>query len=210
MIEEKDKSLQQLWLEEPLRFQASFWPHVKFYDKQVKAIHSVRDNIETIVPAGNMLGKDFLAAFVALWFFFSNYSMTRRNASVRIVTTSVRDDHLRVLWSEIARFASSSVVPLLYDQGGPLTMVHHELRHSSERKLRNPINYIVGIVSAKGEGLQGHHAANTLGIIDEASGVEQDVYDMMCTWAKRRLIIGNPNPCSNFFFKGVNAGDLLL
>lgn len=186
----------------------SLWPRVKFYSKQVEIIHSVRDNVETYVPAGNMLGKDFVSGFIALWFFLSFYDRTEDGASVRVLTTSVKDDHLRVLWSEISMYLCSSAVPLLSDKGGPLTALSHELRYSHEKDSHNPKNYLLGCVSGKGEGMQGHHAKHTLLIIDEASGVEDIVYELGGTWAKKILIIGNPLPCANFFYKGVKAGDL--
>ena len=43
-------------LREPINFGKLVWPEVGFYDKQREAIRSVRDNIETVVPAGNQLG----------------------------------------------------------------------------------------------------------------------------------------------------------
>ncbi len=58
--------------------------------------------------------------------------------------------------------------------------------------------------------MAGHHAPHTLCIIDEASGVDQVVYDMQQGWAKRLLVISNPNPTQNFFYKAVEAGDLLV
>lgn len=202
-------SYQEQWRKEPLLMQQAVWPKVQFYSKQIEIIYSVRDNVETYVPAGNMLGKDFVAGFIALWFFIAHYRMDRSRQWVRVVTTSVKDDHLRVLWSEIAKYTASASVPLLQEDGGPLVMNHHEIRHHSERNLKNPINYLLGCVSSKGEGMQGHHAENTLLIVDEASGVDDTVYDMATTWAKRILIIGNPLPCSNFFYKGVKGGDML-
>lgn len=198
----------ELWRREPLLMQQAVWPHVKFSAKQIEIIHSVRDNVETVVPAGNMLGKDFVAGFIALWFFITNYNKDRSRQWVRVVTTSVKDDHLRVLWSEIAKYLGSSTIPLTVDRGGPLVVLSHEIRHVSERSDKNPINYILGCVAGQGESMQGHHAENTLLIIDEASGVEDIVYDMGTTWAKRILIIGNPLPCTNFFFRAVKGGDI--
>ena len=46
---------------DPVEFKKLCWPDVEFYDKQREIIYSVQDNDETIVPAGNMLGKDFVA-----------------------------------------------------------------------------------------------------------------------------------------------------
>lgn len=184
-----------MWLKERL------WPDVRFYDKQIEIIYSVVDNDETYVPAGNMLGKDFVAGFIALWFFLAH-------REVRVITTSVKDDHLRVLWGEIGRYIQSAQQPLTLDRGGPLLWNHHDIKKVVDGKLCT-ISYLRGMVSKAGEGMAGHHAKHTLGIIDEASGVADLVYTQMDTWSKRKLIIGNPNPCANFFFKGVEAGDLL-
>ena len=47
--------------QDPIRFCGYFWPDYNIYDKQREIMYSVRDNYETIVPAGNELGKDFIA-----------------------------------------------------------------------------------------------------------------------------------------------------
>jgi phage terminase large subunit len=203
--------LREAWREDPLKMQHALWPDVAFYDKQREIIYSVRDNIETIVPAGNQLGKDFVSGFIALWFFITHYQADKSRNWVRVITTSVKDDHLDVLWGEIARFVSGSCVPLSHKLGGPLVVTHHEIRHVNDMELSggNAGSYLKGSVSAKGEGMQGHHAEHTLLIIDEASGVDDVVYNMGTTWAKRVLIIGNPHQCENFFKRGVKQGDLI-
>ncbi len=187
----------------PLTLGSLLWPKVTFYDKQVQVIDSVWRNKETIVPAGNKLGKDFVAGFIALTFFLLH-------EEVRIVTTSVKDDHLRVLWGEIGRFIQDSEVPLLRDKGGPIIYNHRDIRKvSMATGQEDKISYLRGMVSERGEGMAGHHAAATLLIIDEASGVDDVVYTQGGTWAGRVLAIGNPNPCQNFFKRLVKAGDLV-
>ena len=89
-----------------------------------------------------------------------------------------------------------------------MVVLSHEIRHVSERSDTNPINYILGGGAGQGESMQGHHAENTLLIIEEASGVEDIVYDMGTPWAKHILGIGNPLPCTNFFFRAVKGGDI--
>ena len=86
----------------------------------------------------------------------------------RIVTTSVAEHHLTVLWGEIGRFLTTSKQPLLAKDGGPLVVNHMEIRRKDEMHAKNPLNYLVGRVSAKGEGLAGHHADVTLAVADEA------------------------------------------
>ena len=67
---------------DPLGFVARVWPKVILYDKQAEIMESVRDNDDTIVIAGNQLGKDFISGLIALWFFCS-----RRPA--RVVTSGI-------------------------------------------------------------------------------------------------------------------------
>lgn len=187
-------------LKDPLRFGKMLWPDVEFYDKQREIIHSVRDNDETYVPAGNQLGKDFVAAFIALWYFLCHHP-------VKVLTTSVKDDHLRVLWGEIDRFIRTASMPLTAEHGGPLIYNHREMRKLVGGAMEKD-SYLLGCVSERGEGLSGHHAPFTLLIADEASGVDDMVYSAGQGWMKRFLAIGNPNPCTNFFRGGVEGGDL--
>lgn len=194
---------------DPIEFAAIQWPKVKFYREQRQAIYSTLRNKETMVVAGNMLGKDFLAGFTALYFFLSRHPC-------RIITTSVDATQLEgVLWGEIRNFIQTAKYPLDSEQGGPLLVNHLHLRKIVNGETCG-ISYCQGRVAAKGEGLLGHHVAKTgdgiprtLFIADEASGVEDVSYERATTWADRMLIIGNPYDCNNFFKRGVTEGDLL-
>lgn len=188
---------------DPLEFQSVMWPDVRFYNKQREIVESVEDSAVTVVPAGNMLGKDYVAGFVAL----STFLRARlAGLTCRVVTTSVKDDHLRVLWGEVSRFVKGARFPLTHDKGGPLVFNHRDVRYASEGT--QGVSYLRGMVSERGEGMAGHHADVTLGIIDEASGVDDLVFTQMETWARRILIIGNPNPTTNFFYNLVKQGDV--
>ena len=159
-----------------------------------------------------------MTGFIALCFFLRAMKL---GMTCRVVTTSVAEHHLKVLWGEIGRFLVDCKVPLLVRDSGPLVVNHMEVRRASEVDAKNPLNYLVGRVSEKGEGLAGHHADWTLGIGDEASGIDDKVYEMFQGWAsgtpgrrgrglKRMLFIGNPNPTDNFFKKACKAGDLVV
>lgn len=196
---------------DPIQFAKLLWPNIYFYDKQREAIYSSIFNDQTYCVAGHQLGKDFLAGFVALYTFLVN-------KEVRIVTTSVKDDHLRVLWGEIGRFIETARTdtpfgPLRSKDGGPLIVKHRELRklvRDQNRIVECKISYALGMVSEKGEGMAGHHAANTLLIIDEASGVDPEVLNRASSWAKRVLVVGNPyGGPTTWFYKVVKAGDVL-
>ncbi len=198
---------------DPFIIKQLFWPDVCFFDKQWEIILSVWNNYETVVPAANMLGKDFTAGFVALARILARKD-DGSEKQTRVVTTSVKDDHLRVLFGEIGRFIQSSKHPLTADKGGPLIFNHRDIRKIvvvNGRKEVCPITYLRGMVSERGEGLAGHHAEDTLGVIDEASGVDPFVFTQMQTWAKSMLVFGNCNETdvNHPFRKAVREGDLV-
>lgn len=194
---------------DPVKFINKCWPDITLYNKQRDILYSLADNDETIVPAGNMLGKDFITGLAVLWFFLS------RNPC-RIVTTSVDDTQLNaVLWGEIRRFIQSSHIALTTADGGPLLVNDMKIRKVYKGQICG-LSYLLGRVATDdGTGFLGHHIADigdgiprTLFVADEASGVPDMYYDKADTWAKRKLIIGNPFPCSNFFKRNVRGGDL--
>lgn len=190
---------------DPIRLATTMWPHSTFYDKQEEVIYSTLYNDVTVVTAGNKLGKDYVAGFICLYHFLVF-------PECRVITTSVKDDHLRVLWGEIGRWVQTATQPMEAGRGGPLIINHREIRKMRPpiaKRRRCEISYLRGMVSERGEGLAGHHAAHTLGVIDEASGVDDEALVQMEGWAKRILIFGNPNPCSNFFKRLIKSGDLL-
>jgi hypothetical protein len=191
---------------DPLKFKNILWPNVTFYKQQREIIYSVAEDDETVVPAANKMGKDFVAAFIVLWFFITRHP-------VRIITTSAKDDHLRVLWGEIMNFVNTAKYPLAADKGGLLVLNHQDMR-KIVRGEKCPISYCTGMV-AKAEtiaAMQGHHVAETgdgiprtLFVCDESSSVPHDYKKMADTWANRQLIFGNTWPCNNFFFQAVKG-----
>lgn len=189
------------WRRDPLAFVYDHWPDVRLYDKQEEIILSVRDNDETVVVAGHQLGKDFISAAVAIWFFTTHHP-------VRIVTTSVKDDHLRVFFGELGRFLTTAEIPLTRDRGGPLIVNHRDIKKVGSDGNVCPISYLRGMVSEKGEGMAGHHAAYTLFVVDEASGVEDVVFERASTWAKKTLVIGNPYGSGGWFYRADERGDI--
>lgn len=191
---------------DPIKLAQVCWPSVTFYREQRQIIYSVEENDETYVVAGNMLGKDFITGYICLRAFLVN-------TVARIVTTSVKDDHLRVLWGEIGRFITTCRFPLVYNKSvknpGPLRINHRDITKVDQKTGEvDRISYLRGMVSERGEGLAGHHAPYTLAVGDEASGIEDQSYMQFQGWAKRMLFIGNPNPSQGFFYKNVKAGDL--
>lgn len=202
------------FLRDPLKMCAVLWPHFPLWSREKELFYSVWHHKETICVAGNMLGKDFTAGMIALTFF-----LTR--TPCRILTTSVDGTQLEgVLWGEIRRLIQESRVPLDVQRGGPLLINHLHIRKvftSGPNKGETcGLSYLLGRVAAKGEGMLGHHIAETgdgiprtMFMGDEASGLDDLSIDRGETWADRILLIGNPYPCTNRFYRDSEAGDLL-
>lgn len=185
---------------DPIKFIKLVWPKIRLYDKQREIIYSVRDNDITVVPAGNMLGKDFISALIVLWFF-----NTRR--PVRIVTSSVKFEQLNdVLWGEMRRLIETAEIKL------PIHENYMKLRHIRNDGSFVPLTEVIGQVVKQGEAMLGRHLPNdiprTMALFDEASAIPTTVYDSAQTWAHKSLVIGNCFPTTNFFFQAVERGDI--
>ena len=186
--------------EDPVKMVKLIWPELRMYDKQAEIMRSVWANDETYVPAGNVLGKDWISGLIALCFFLSR-------SPCRVVTTSVDYSQLEgVLWGEIRQFIRTASIPL------PIEVNHLHIYQKIDGQ-RDAKSELIGRVVKKGEGLLGRHLpqdkARTLVIFDESSGIEDLAYNSADTWAHKKLAIGNCYPCSNFFKKHIAQGDVL-
>ena len=210
----------------PLELGKLLWPDVFLWSRQREAVLSLKEAVEVDMPACKEIGKDFAAAFMALTFWIRPQCYFPQEHvravekqrkpgwnphSRRIVTTSIKDEHLDVLWGEIARFYVTSRFPLDAKHGGPFIMNHHEIRFKEEggTDVKNPLSYLRGQVTKPDsvESMSGHHAAYTLFIGDEASGLQDSVHKGAQGWAKKFFYPGNTNPCRNFWFRHCKEGD---
>lgn len=188
----------------PLALHKLFWPDTYFYDKQIEVIESVARNSVTVVVAANKVGKDFVAAWIALTYFLWPTLYGECGQTARVICTSVRSDHLRVLWGELLKHIERCIIPLA---GGLLRINKFEIRKIGLDGKLCAQSYIRLTTSKHGEGLSGHHADATLFVADEASGVADVAWDASRGWAKRSLIFGNPVPTRNFFWRLSEGGE---
>jgi len=195
-------------LRDPLQFVNFLWPDLRLYDKQWDILYSVEHNGETNVYSSNMAGKDKVAALVCL-----RAILCHREA--RVVTTSVRDDSINLLWAEIDQYINESSYPwdrsktgvLDAEHGGPLIRKYHHIRMATEMGYSSK-SYLIGTVSKKGEGLSGHHAEFTMLVVDEASGVDEKVKIFAEGWTNKLFVFGNPNECNNWWRRAYKEGNI--
>jgi len=152
--------------------------------QQTELCVSVRDNRRTASPAGNAVGKTFLAAQLVLWFFFTN------EASKVLTTAPTWFQVENLLWREIRKSHQRSIYPL----GGEITQTQINLSEDW---------FAVGLSTNDAIRFQGIHAPRVMIVFDEATGISPDFWEAAEGVAvgdnDRFLAIGNPtDPASRF------------
>lgn len=107
------------------------------------------------VNSGHSLGKSFLAAVLALWWYYT------RDPGV-VVTTAPTQHHVTtVLWAEIRLLLARAKVPPPGTLSPRAPLLYH-----------HPDHWLEGFTAAKGEGFQGRHRPRMLFIFDESEGLD--------------------------------------
>ena len=147
----------------------------ELWSKQKEIAYAVRDHPRVAVRACHGPGKTFIAAGIVLWFLGL--------PDARVVTTAPTWRQVKsLLWHEINQQYNRSQIPL----GG--VCLQTELKMPDGR-------YAIGLSTKPEdpEAFQGHHAKNILLVYDEASGIDQAIYDagegyLTTTGAKQLLM----------------------
>lgn len=144
------------------------------------------------VRSGHGVGKTTWIAWLVLWFL-----LTRQDAKVPVTANS--QDQLRdTVWPEIAKW-HRRLPPALKDQ----------IDVQAERvvvKADPEGSFAVQRTASKDrpEALQGFHAKHILFLVDEASGIEDVVFEVgagaLSTEGAKAVLAGNPTRASGFFY----------
>ena len=163
--------------------------HVKPDPEQAKILQSVADNTMTSVRSGHGVGKSAVEAWVAIWF------MATRPFPKIPCTAPTKHQLYDILWAEISKWLRNNP-----DLENEFIWTHEKLylRGYPEEW------FAVARTATKPDALQGFHADNVLYIIDEASGVSDNVFEpilgALSTPGARLLMCGNPTQLSGFFY----------
>ena len=170
--------------DQPGRFNTTILGRAPYWARQRQIAESVRDHPVTLVQTGNMIGKKFAAAGII-------HEFACLHPGCLVLATAPTQVQLEeVLWKEVMRADSGALVPL----GG------------RARKSPLKIDYgdgwqVLAYSTTQVERFSGHHAADLLVVVDEASGVDDDIYEAIRSLGpSRELLIGNPlRPDGHFF-----------
>ena len=144
------------------------------WDKEKEILEAVRDNPEVSVRSCHASGKTFTAARIVNWW------MCSWNDAVVITTAPTFRQVEQLLWREIR---SSVAGKAIYPENSVLN-TKIELGEKW---------FALGLSADKSEQFQGFHSPHLLVVVDEASGVSEEIYTAVDGLAPTRiLLIGNP------------------
>ncbi|HWR07112.1 AAA family ATPase [Sporomusa sp.] len=157
-------------------------------DKQKEIMLSVRDNKRTSVRSGQGVGKTATVACIIIW-----YMLFRDTAKI-IATAPTRQQLSIVLWPELAKWLSGTYADnFLTLTKTMLYMIGYELEWFTTAK-----------TATKKENIAGIHADNMLIVVDEASGVSDEILEALLGTItgvdNRILFISNPTRNSGIFY----------
>lgn len=157
--------------------------------EQAKILESVAKNQLTTVRSGHGVGKSTVEAWVVIWFL-----LTRPFPKIPC-TAPTQHQLFDILWAEISKWIRNNPV------------LQKELIWTKEKVYIKGYPeewFAVARTASKPDALQGFHAEDVLYIIDEASGVDDKIFEpvlgALSTSGARLLMCGNPTQLSGFFY----------
>lgn len=158
---------------------------------QAEILTSVAENQLTSVRSGHGIGKSALQSWLILWFM-----CTRPFPKIPCTAPTKHQLH-DILWAEVSKWLNKGL--------------KSEIEWTKEKLYMksNPENWFaVPRTATQPDALQGFHAEHLLYIIDEASGVKDEVFEpvlgSLSTQDAKLIMCGNPTQLSGFFFDSHN------
>lgn len=167
--------------DKPIEFNDFVLGRPPYWEKQSEICRAVLDRKTVVIPTGNSVGKSYCAAGLILWWLYS------RPGSLVVATAPSQTLLGTVLFKEIRRAKAGSVVPL----PGRIT---DSPNVSPQTLLVDGTGWgVLGIATRGVERLSGQHNPELLVVIDEASGIEDEIWEALDSQnAAKMVVFGNP------------------
>lgn len=192
---------QKVWRESPAAF-AKEVLNVKLEDLQKDIVESVKIYKQTSVASCNGIGKSFIAAVLALWWFVSFFDPDK--PTVVLVTANNFKQVKKVVFKEIDRLYK--IANRYLQENYCFSGLGGEISEGQNTALLkyDEQNYIIGISTDDPNAIQGNRGTNTLVIVDEASGIEEECFSafksVLACGNGKLLLIGNPMSPMGVFY----------
>ncbi len=192
---------------------------VEPWDRQIEVIEAIRDNPRVAVASGHKVSKSHTAAGIALWF-YSSFE------DARVVLTSTTSRQVdQILWRELkmlhARSGRCALCKLedraraaRHEPPGPRPCKHSacldgEPRELARTGLKSPdFREIVGFTAKEAEAVAGVSGKNLLYIPDEASGIDDAVFEAIegnRAGGARIVMFSNPTRTEGEFYEAFHS-----
>ena len=187
--------LLKLCQDRPDLFNELFLKRPPYWSRQMDLCRSVVEYRTTVAYSGNMVGKDYWVAGIVLWWLLT------RPDSLCIITGPSQMVLGSVTFKEIRRCLDGAVLPF----GGKLSS---GLKASPAVIEIAPGWQALGFSTTSVERSSGQHAGHLLAVVEEASGVEDYVFDAIDSLGYERLVcIGNPIRAEGKFVDLIRQAD---
>ena len=136
----------------------------KLWGKQAEILRVLKFSKRTAVRSCNGSGKTHVAAAAVIWWLMAH----EHKSALAITTAPTQRQVTNLLWREIRRIYFKNTA--LFPPSTILTRTSLEL---------SPSHSAMGLSTDSPERFQGFHEENILFVVDEASGVHEDVFDCL-------------------------------
>lgn len=183
------------WMVDPVAFVREVF-HVEPDRWQAEAMKALVVEDRVSIRSGHGVGKSALMAWVVIWWMLTRFPC-------KIAATAPTSHQLQdVLWGEIAKW-----IKLL----DPALRELFNVKADRIELKSNPLESFAVARTARKEqpeAFQGFHSENMLFLVDEASGVEDIIFQVgqgaMSTRGAKTLLAGNPTRTSGYFYDSHN------
>ncbi|MCH8911401.1 MAG: single-stranded DNA-binding protein [Chloroflexi bacterium] len=166
------------------------WHRIVLWGKQAEILRVLKFSKRTAVRSCNGSGKTHVAAAAVIWWLMAH----EHKSALAITTAPTQRQVTNLLWREIRRIYFKNTA--LFPPSAKITRTSLEL---------SPNHYAMGLSTDSPERFQGFHEENILFVVDEASGVHEDIFEAiegsMTSRRARLLLIGNPTSVSGTFYR---------
>ncbi len=177
------------WFENPVGFVEGELG-CPLWRKQADILKAVRDHRRVAVRSCNGSGKTYTAACAVVWW------LSSFTEAIAVTTAPTERQVKELLWREIRRIHTRNAAFI----GGDCHQTALDI---------SPSRFARGFTSDSPERFQGFHHANILFVVDEASGVPEEIYEAiegsMTTGRARLLLIGNPTRREGTFYDAFHS-----
>ena len=173
----------------------SAWAGYRTGAVRLTVCSSVVDYRVTMVYSGNAIGKDYWVGGLVPWWLYT------RKDSLCIVTGPLQTLLGSVTWKEIRRAIDGCRLPFR-------PRITGDIKASPAMVEMRPGRQALGYSTTSVERASGQHAKNLLVIVEEASGVEDEIWDAIESLKYSKLVaIGNPIRAESRFVELIRQAD---